>query len=369
MPDTIPEVDPGWLTVTLRESGAMPSGQVIAVRVEPTDAHNSRTLRLNLRLSEDAPAGLARKLILKRNAAAAWSVQAGQAEVAFYRVVAPLASHPPVTVPCLASGIDDDTGDSFVLLADLSDTHRVVVPRDVQIAMVNGVPPDEQIKAVVDTLATLQGYWWERMTDAFEVADWARDEACINAFLARRTTAWRKVLSQHGGWLPADVVNLYEGLLPRFFGYWQRELKDRMRDQKNLTLVHGDAYFANFLAPITPDLGHAFLIDWQSPSFDIGASDLVNMCATWWTSAQRNERGREGWILGRYHSQLLAAGVTDYTLDDLRSDYAGALVDWVMVPVQDAADGSALSYWWPKMQCLISAYRDWDCESLLDPRR
>src|SRR5215467_12507332 len=108
MPYTIPEVDPGWLTATLRKSGAMPSGEVLAVRIEPTDAHNSRTVRLNLRLSEDAPAGLARKLILKRNAAAAWSVQAGQAEVAFYRVVAPRASHPPGTVPCLASGIDDD---------------------------------------------------------------------------------------------------------------------------------------------------------------------------------------------------------------------------------------------------------------------
>jgi hypothetical protein len=366
MPEAVTEVDPGWLTATLRRSGALPRGEVLTVAAGPTSAHNSHTVRLQVSFSDDVHADVPRKLVLKRNTAAAWSIRGGQAEVAFYELVARSAGHPPVTVQCLASGIDRQTGDSFLLLADLSDTHQVVVPREVQIAMVDGIPPDAQIMTVIDTLARLQAYWWEQVAAPLEVASWCRDEASLAAFLEHRTAACDAVFSKHADWLPPEVIELYRSLLRRFPGYWERKLRDRMAKRKNLTLVHGDAYFNNFLAPIKPGAGPAYLIDWQSPSIDIGASDLVNMCATWWTSAQRKEADREERILRRYHSQLLAAGVSGYTLDDVRSDYAGALIDWVMVPVQDAADGSALSYWWPKMQCLISAYRDWDCELMLD---
>lgn len=135
--------------------------------------------------------------------------------------------------------------------------------------------------------------------------------------------------------------------------------------RERLTLVHGDTYFANFLAPTAPVGGTTYLIDWQSPSFDVGASDLANMCATFWTARQRHEQHREDRILRRYHDQLAAGGVTDYTLGDLRADYARSLIDWILVPVQDAADGSLPGSWWPKMQCLIAAFRDWTCAAML----
>jgi len=40
-------------------------------------------------------------------------------------------------------------------------------------------------------------------------------------------------------------------------------------------------------------------------------------------------------------------------------------LDWVLIPLHDRADGSPEDYWWPKMQCLTSAFQDWRCEELL----
>ena len=360
-------VDPQWLTAVLRESGALTRGRVVGLDVEPMSARNSLTVQLRATFDGAAPDDAPAELVLKRNASAAWSVQAGQSEVAFYRLVAGLRDHPAGIVPCLGCGIDDVSGDSFVLLADLSTSHEVVVPHEVQIAMTHGIPADWQIVGVVDTLARIQAFWWERVTEPFEVAGWCRDAAQFGGFLQRRNNAWGQMSADHGSWLPSDVRELFEYILPRLPGYWERELRDRMLKRQQLTLVHGDAYFENFLCPRVPGAGPTYLIDWQSPSFDVGAGDLVNLCATWWTSEQRNERRREERILLRYHDQLIAGGVMDYTYDDLRADYARALIDWVLVPVQDAANGSSLDYWWPKMQCLISAFRDWNCVSLLAP--
>jgi hypothetical protein len=361
------EIESEWLTAVLRGSGALAHGRVEAVAQAPTSAFNSHTAHLLISFSQDAPDDVPTELILKRNATAEWSVLAGQEEVAFYQLIARSPDHPTGIVRCLGSGIDEETGSSFVLLEDLSSSHQVVVPRDVQIAMVDGVPAEAQIVAVVDTLARIHAYWWERVTAPVEVTEWSRDHKGFNAFLELQTDAWLAVVRDHGAWLPAEVVEFYGRILPELGGYWERELRGRMRERRNLSLVHGDAYFANFLTPIPPGTGTTYLIDWQSPSFEIPASDLANLCATFWTARQRSDQSRERRILRRYHDQLCAGGVTGYTLDDLHADYTRALIDWVHVPVRDAADGAVRAYWWPKMQCVIAAYRDWNCDAMLSP--
>ena len=71
-------------------------------------------------------------------------------------------------------------------------------------------------------------------------------------------------------------------------------------------------------------------------------------------------------VLRRYHAALQAHGVKGYTWDDLVTDYQNGLIFWLVMPVQDGADGSWKDYWWPKMQCLVAAFRDWRCEALLE---
>ena len=130
-------------------------------------------------------------------------------------------------------------------------------------------------------------------------------------------------------------------------------------------MTHGDAYFANFLCPKQPGTGPTYLLDWQSPTFDLGGYDLANLIATFWTPEQRHDEDRERALLQRYYTALQAHGIQHYPWEDLVADYQHGLIFWLLMPVQDRYGGAAKSYWWPKMQCLVGAFHDWGCDELL----
>ena len=357
-------VTPEWLTAVLGPSGILGHAAVQALEHAPTGAFNSATIRLSVRYSAGAPAGAPTRFILKRNIAEEWAREAGAEEVRFYTLVASLADHPRITVPCYAAAYDDDSGQSYLVLRDLSATHRPPVTRDQQVGIVDGVPPADCIAAVVETLAQVHAYWWEHpLLEAgpFPVGYWSRTRERFEQYLQRRDASWRHVIAREGAWLPEDVRALYERVLAHLPSYWERYLQPRFQTMRHLTLTHGDAYFANFLCPELPTSGPTYLLDWQSPGVDIGGYDLANLCATFWTPEQRGEDQREERILRRYHATLRAHGVRQYAWEDLLTDYQHGLIYWLLVPVQDAADGAHKDYWWPKMQCLVAAFRQWCC--------
>lgn len=362
-------VTPDWLSLVLGASSRLRHGTVLAVDQEQTEAFNSATSRLRVQYSADAPADVPTQLILKRNRTEAWAQEAGADEVRFYTLVASLADHPHITVPCYAAAYDSDSGQSYLLLRDLSATHRPPVTREQQIGIVDGVPTTDDIAAVVETLAHLHGYWWNHPlleTEPFVVGYWSRSAERFDQYLRRRTASWQQVLAREGSWLPAEVSALYEQVFAHLPAYWERYLQPRFRSMHHLTLIHGDAYFANFLCPEPPATGPTYLLDWQSPAVDVGGYDLVNLCATFWTPEQRHQDQRELQILRRYYATVQAYGVSQYSWEDLLTDYRHGLIYWLLVPVQDAADGSHKDYWWPKMQCVVAAFHDWHCDELLD---
>jgi hypothetical protein len=359
---------PAWLTAVLWEAGALPQGAVTSLEARGSDAFNSDVTFLRAGYSPDAPPDAPLALVLKRNRPEPWAVEAGADEARFYRLVAELPGHPPVTIPCYAAAVDPEGGHSYILLRDLSATHAPPVTREQQIGIVEAVPRENHLDATIDALANLHAYWWGHpllQGDTFTVGYWTRSEGRHAAYLERRRAAWASMAEGEGGWLPQEYVALYTALLDALPGFWERHLAPRFRDLAGLTLVHGDAYFANFLCPREPGGGQAYLLDWQSPSFDLAGYDLANLLAPFWTPEQRHEGGRERRALGRYHHALLAARPGACGLEALLDDYRAGLIFWVLMPVQDRHGGAPRSYWWPKMQCLIAAFRDWRCGELL----
>lgn len=351
------EISPRWLSGVLRGAGLLAGGEVSEVAATDSGAFNSRTSFLRLTYRGAAP-GAPGRMVLKRSAPAAWAIEAGRAEVAFYRHVAGMADPPPGIAPCYASGIDADSGHSYLLLADLSASHRAPITREQQLAGQVATPAD--LRSVVDTLAAIHARWWEHpAVDGIVTGYWTRDRDRFAAYLDRRTAAW-STLRRTAELDPATVA-CYEHLIAALPGYWDRRLRERMSRRRQLSLVHGDTYASNFLVPREPG-GTAYLLDWQSPGFDNPAGDLANLCAAFWTRAQRHTDDLERRLLRQYHQRL---GAADYTLADLHEDYRRALIAWVLMPVQDAADGSPPRYWRPKMRTLLDAYRDWRCADLL----
>jgi aminoglycoside phosphotransferase (APT) family kinase protein len=328
-------IDKGWLTAALRRSGVLTDGEVTQLRVRRSDAFNSTTVFLR---ATHPGAETPLRLVLKRPSAAQWSRAAAADEVRFYRLLAQRADHPAIAPRCLGTGEPD--GDPYVLLEDLSPTHVAPVSRARTIAL-RGIPTRARLDRAVETLAQLHAYWWQRATPPFPAAE------PFASIVARRQKAWLRVRAQ----VPQPARQFYEYVLAKASTV---DISGRPR-----TLVHGDTYLSNFLVPRKGD-GPAILLDWQSPTVDIGALDLANLCATFWTREQR--RSLEPRVLRRYHEALARP---DYPYDKLVADYRLALLDWLLVPVQDAADGSRPAYWQPKMRCLLEAAEDHQIVDLL----
>jgi hypothetical protein len=196
-----------------------------------------------------------------------------------------------------------------VLLEDLSATHRLALTRDQQLTPGENVPADAALMQAVEALARFHAYWWEHPSLGSGVAQlgrWFRDAAHHARYIERRTAAWASLIGGEGAWFPTDLRQIYERVLAGLPGRWERLLARRFATLANITLAHGDAYFANFLCPIHPAAGGAYLIDWQSPYAHLGADDLVTMCATFWTPEQRRADRREERALRHYHAVLLS---------------------------------------------------------------
>ena len=94
------QVTPEWLAGVLRASGALPRGDVIAVHATVEPPHNSTIVRLAPTYSEDAPPTAPARLLLKlsrlQGAEPSLTGERRQAEVEFYKRVAPAMPDPPL---------------------------------------------------------------------------------------------------------------------------------------------------------------------------------------------------------------------------------------------------------------------------------
>ena len=243
---------PAWLTAVLRQAGALQYGAVQAVESHANAAFNSQLRHLQLQYTPDAAPALPTQLVLKQNLAEDWAIAAGADEVTFYQLVARMPDHPPITIPCLAASADPQTGHSYLLLEDISATHAPPMTRAQQLDTTTSVPAQHQIDACIDTLAQLHAFWWDhplREENIFAVGYWSRTAERFAQYLQRRRRAWEQLQNQAHSWFPADLHALYEETLDRLPDYWERQLRPRFTALHNLTLIHGDAYFANFLCP------------------------------------------------------------------------------------------------------------------------
>lgn len=118
-----PLIEPLRLTDLLRSAGILQSGEVSSVETADSGAFNSSTHFLSLRYRGDVPDQAPRHLVLKQNTPEAWSMAAGVDEVNFYRLVNSLGDHPTVLPRCFAAKVDPFTGNSLLLLEDLSASH------------------------------------------------------------------------------------------------------------------------------------------------------------------------------------------------------------------------------------------------------
>lgn len=363
MPTALAATDPittEWLTEALRDAGALPSGVVLACTTRANDAFNSAASHLTLTYSADAPRDAPRQLFLKRNLDVDWAIEAGREEVAFYQAMAPRYDQLPMLIRCYAALVDEARNASTLLMADVSATHAPPLLRDDQISeTARAIPAQAALDQAIDALAAFHAAWWERpeLGVQFEITPWYSDADAFAAHVERRRAEWARFIASEGAWFPADLRAIYERALVRLSLLWEQGLGERIMQRRGLTLTHGDCYLTQFLVPRPGVTAPTYLVDFGVAA-DLIGDDLVHMFAFWWTREQRQEGDRELRALRRYHTSLLAHGVRDYRWDDLLADYRLALTIMLFYPVWDETNGSAQSYWLPKLHNIVAAYQD-----------
>lgn len=360
--ETIEEATPDWLTEALQQIGVLDTGRVETVTTRLNEAFNSIVAHLELAYSGDAPTNAPEGLILKLN-----RDEDGQQEVSLYQLVAEEAGFLPMLAKCYSAVYHAETGRSHCLFEDVSQGWGQLTRE--QLITLQSLIPNQFLHQIVQALAEFHAYWWEHPRLGSEAAItqarwWYRDKAHYERHIQRRTKEFNQFVQSCGDQIPASWLELYNKALGNLPLLWERYLEPRLTTFRNLTITNGDFYLTQCLYCLDP-AGQAILIDFQDGAANFGTFDLVFLLASFLTREQRQFKQREKILLRLYHSTLLEKGVRNYSWEALQEDYRLMLSILIFVVVWDQTAGANKTYWWPKMTCILAAYEDWDCASLV----
>ena len=141
---------PHELTMLLYQAGTLKQGSVLEVQTTANEAFNSHVQHLKVSYSPDAVPQLPAELVLKKNMQADWGKEAGRSEVAIYQLFGQDAQRFPMIIPSVVATYDEQTGDSLLLLQDLSATHYPAITRQQQIQH-EGMPAETILQPIVET--------------------------------------------------------------------------------------------------------------------------------------------------------------------------------------------------------------------------
>jgi thiamine kinase-like enzyme len=355
---------PQELTTLLYQSGALTTGSVVDIQIAEDAAFNSEVRFLHVRYSDDATPSLPTALVSKRNVDADWGREAGRREIMFYRLIGEHADRFPMIIPFYVAEYDPATGDSLLVMQDLSATHQPPVTREQQIHL-QGVPAEATLRDIVITLATFHAAWWEHPQLALFRNGYCQDAEHFLRHSEEWAQNWQACVDAEGEWLPEDAMQDMTQINRLYPQLWERFLAGRYPAHRQLTLTHGDAYPCNFLAPRIEGAGPIYMMDWQSPYADFGARDIARLLVPFWTPEQRHENDRERSMMRLYLATLQRQGVVGYAWEQFLDDYRWALIEIAQQTIWDHANGSDRDYWWPKLQTILSAIREHDCLRLV----
>lgn len=348
--NTASEMSPQWLSGVLRREGSLNQGHVVGIKLS-----ESRTLlvstisHLEIEYSDDATTDAPSRLFLKVSNQSLMP-QSGRGEqpneLEFYNSIARLM--PDLPVPrCYDAAFSDETGDSHLLLEDLSETHHAPP-----------LPSFHECERAIDCLAELHAFWWEHPCLGRTVGRTLSDEE-ISGIAQLTASNYIKFANALGDRLSNEWRRIYESVIGTFPRPWVR-----LSNTKGLTLTHGDAHMGNFLFPRQAGRGRVYLIDWQLWHVHKGPRDLAFMITLYWEPETRLRMERA--LLKRYYEGLLRRGVKGYEWKDCWKDYRWSAVRNIFIPILQWSRGRPESLWRPQMQRALSAFEDLHCAELIN---
>ncbi len=345
-PTTMAGFTPAWLTEELRRGGTI-SGSTTVTSVERKtlgegEGFMGELARLTIGYSgEPGPATMIAKIPTQdaHNRARGRSLGVYQREV---RVYADLLPHLPIPSPAVYAAIYEETGEEPDVLAQMLKAEklplwllRVLIRRA---ALTADVPPtvllledlgaharvgDQVVGTSVDVVGRALG-----SLAAFHAASWGAhdipDEPYLQSpavisriFHAGFRNSYKRFIAEMGHLLSPHTVALLRSV--KKTGIQRRR---QLYSEPPQCLLHVDFRLDNLFFDTNDDI--ACVIDWQTSTPGPAAYDLCYFI-TGSLPADTPETAIDG-LIAQYHEHLVAAGVTDYPLEQLRADYNACLM-------------------------------------------
>ena len=329
---------PRKLTDLFRQNGFLPQGSITNVDVElETETLFSKLTFLTVRYTAGVSPALPERLLIKVPLSGI-----KENEIEFYARLAGKLTSPPIVPWYLTSPA------GALILQDLRHTHTTASWPD--------LPSDRICLQIVTALAQVHAQWWED------------SELGVTIGAAHSTESLTNMVGEIAAALPkfcdaaTDLLPLgRRRLLERVFGSSLRPWL-RLTNPHALTVVHGDAHIWNFLLP-RAEREPVYLIDWQLWHVDVGVRDLAFLMAAYWDGEQRDRL--EIKLLHRYHEELLALQISNYSRDDLWMDYRLCAIRNLTYPIILWKRGVRKDMWQARLRSVLTAYDDLDCDELL----
>lgn len=335
-----PPSTPAELSSALYAAGTLQKGEIVSATVtERIQTVISNLWFLEVAYAQESSPELPSRLLLKWPLEASAAPERGDPEVVFYRELAAALPSPPM-VHCLATA-PPSSQQRWILLEDLRSTHTNP-PWPVR-------PADKSLHEAVAVLARVHARWWEAPELGSTIGA-LHTEPALRTMVHGYRDHLPKFFDDLGEDLPASDRQLLETVFNSSLRPWLR-----LTDQRALTVTHGDAHTWNFLFPRTGQ-GMPYLIDWQVWHLDLGARDLAFMMALHWERSVRQQI--EFSLLHSYHEELIRAGISSYSFEDLLLDYRRCLVRNLTFPILFWSRGMPRESWRHRLDCALAAYRD-----------
>ena len=344
------EITPGWLTTALAHSGQIDAGTVARVHVEEVaSGPTGLVVRAKLVMSSSSlrgPASMVIKMPTDDEDRLRMMSARGMfhREYHFYRKLA--SKMPDITPRHYFVETNAESTMGIIGLEDLSEMRTV--------RHGEAFPMDDAV-AAVKALAKLHAQWWGRAD--LDQHEWLMRPGLYfdGEGMDQFTAAAQAVINDYGDRLSAGVVDLLRllpGALPLIEHRWGSE---------PTTLCMGDAQGENMFFSGSGDDIRVRLVDWQTPTRSMGALDIANFLVMTFDPNER--RSIEDDLLAEYHSELVARDVSNYTFEQLETDFRWGLFRPMiaMLRAKTLMGDRAIDGYGPRLDALV----DWGCGELL----
>ncbi|MHA2336511.1 MAG: phosphotransferase [Candidatus Hodarchaeales archaeon] len=350
----IEELTPEKLTKIFRKQGYLNNGKVTKITNQDSiECFHSNLHFLELSISNNGQTDeIPSEIVVKMPKTDDLSKLAGKYEARFFTIVTEKMKE--LTVPtCFDLAFSEETGCSHVILENLSKSH-------VELSDLPVPPLKMHCEKAIESLAIIHASWWDRVEEItnllnekifFEMYNLHKQELHkAQEFLGERMSDKRRKVFK-------KVYSIYPKL------HW-----NRIKNKKNLTLLHGDAGFWNFFYPknIENEKEKTYLIDWQSWSPGFAMCDLAYMIGLHWYPERRKLMEKD--LIEHYYNVLVKQGVKNFSWDDCWSDYKLGAIRNLYIPISQCSTGISAFVWWPHFERAWLTFEDLNCMEVLESK-